>query len=388
MEVQGARGQPSSGRPVRPLLVDPSGRGGIVRYTERLAAALVLVGARPTVLMCRSVRGGRHDCPVRRWLPRQRWGRPRRRIAWPAFYAGRASAWVSSAIAVEVATRRTHADVVHFQAPIHRRLDVGLVRHISRHLAVIWTAHDVLPHEPAVGDEAVFTSIYRAADLVIVHGQIAAQEVRRMAQVEPAVIAHVPVGAPRVDAADARRRLGLPPDERILGALGFIRSYKGYDLLADVWERLGTSAPLLLVIGDVVDEPGRQALERLERCDRTIVWAGYASDADLHLAISAVDAVLLPYVDASDSGILHSGRAAGVPVLASDAPQLASLVRETNAGSVLPRRVAVWAEAVTGPLPNAPPEPPTSEAIGRAHLDAYEEALRRARRRRLDPGSM
>jgi glycosyltransferase involved in cell wall biosynthesis len=366
---------------VQPLLVDPSGRGGIVHYTRRVARALRAAGARPTLLACRTI-SGNGDFPIRHWLPKQRWSRPDAVAAWPRFYAGRAGAWAASTAVVELVVRLERPDVVHFQAPINRRFDAALLRRLRRHAPVVWTAHDVLPAEPAPSDPDRFASIYRAADLVVVHGETAAEEVRRLSGVDPAIVEHVPDDMMRVDRGEARRRLGLPEDERVLGALGFIRAYKGYELLADVWERLGSEAPLLLVVGEPIDDGSQEVLERLERTGRTMIHAGYASDRELQLAASSIDALLLPHVTASESGLLHLGRAVGVPLLASDAPQLAASVRATRAGVVLAREVDAWATAVTGQLPPPPSRPPPLDVVGRAHLEVYERALRLADGRR------
>jgi glycosyltransferase involved in cell wall biosynthesis len=373
---------------VKPLLVDPSGRGGIIHYTDCVARALCAADARPVLLASRSVTTGDGAFRTRRWLPKQRWGRPQRISRWPGFYAGRAAAWIASTAAVRVAIRLERPDVVHFQAPINRRFDAALLRHVRRHAAVVWTAHDILPPEAAPADRDRFASIYRAADLVVVHGETAAEAVRGLAGVEPTIVEHVPADIVRVDRSVARRRLGLPEDERILGAIGFVRAYKGYELLADTWARLGSSAPLMLVVGEVVGEAAKDVVQRLEHTDRAIVVAGYASDEDFRLAASAVDALLLPHIAASESGLLHLARSIGVPVLASDAPQLAASVQATRSGVVLPREVDAWAEAVTGPLPSAPSPPPPPEAVGQAHLQVYREALGRAcESRRLRSGA-
>jgi glycosyltransferase involved in cell wall biosynthesis len=367
---------------VKPLLVDPSGRGGIVRYTRALSRALIGVGVGPILLASRAIPEWNDEYRIRRWLPRQRWGRPRRLTVWPLFYTARAFAWLVSALAVRLAVRLERPDVVHFQAPINRRLDATVLQSLRRHAALVWTVHDVLPAEPAPGDSHRFASIYRAADVVLVHGQAAAEEVQRLAGVEPMIVEHIPDDTVRIDRHDARRRLGLPDGERILGAIGFVRPYKGYDLLADVWQRLGDSAPLLLVVGEAVGGEAREVLDRLERSGRAVVRPGYASDDDLQLAFSAVDALLLPYVSASESGLFHTARAVGLPVFASDTPQLEAAVRAMGGGAILRREVDLWAKAVLGPLPGPASPPPSADAVGRAHVHAYEEALRRARDRR------
>lgn len=361
---------------MRALLVDPSSHGGIALYTALVARSLVAAGAEPIVLGSRSLSREERPYEVRRLLPRLRWGKPEG--AGLPFYAGRAAGWVGSALVVEAVALARRPGVIHFQAPINRRLDLGLLRAARRVAPVVWTAHDVLPFDRTDEDAARFAAIYRAADLVIVHSEAAANEVRELAGVDARVVDHVaPEPIVQADRAEARRRLDLPAEGRILAALGFVRRYKRYGLLADVWEQLRERAPTLLVVGEVMDESERPALDRLERSGRAIVRPAYASDEDLQLAIVASDAVLLPYETSSESGLLHQARALGVPVLASDAPQLATSVRVTGAGRVVEGDVEAWAAAVTAQLPPAPSSPPTPEETGRAHLEAYTAARRR-----------
>lgn len=356
------------------LLVDPSTRGGIPRYTELLRRSLGRAGVAAVTLG--SVALEEIEAPgIVRGLPDDGFGRARTRPA-PARAVLR---WLRSAVVVAREVRRRRPAVVHFQAPLNARFDALLVRALRRRTAVVWTAHNVLPHEPAPADRRRFRAVYRAADAVVVHTPPAADELRELADVEPCVIAH-PVAdeiepLPR---AEARQRLGLPPGERVLAAVGFLRPYKGYELLADVWERLGAEAPRLLVVGE--PRPGMDVVvARLARLPRVDLRLGYVEHEELELVVAAADAVLLPYRSGSDSGVLHLARALGVPVLASDAAQLAASVQDARAGSVLPRRPDIWATAVTGELP--PPAPPAPDAAGTAHAALYRRVSPTAERR-------
>ncbi|MGZ4386527.1 MAG: glycosyltransferase, partial [Gaiellaceae bacterium] len=359
---------------MRVLLVDPSSRGGIAAYTMLVARALSLAGADVATLGSRELDSPSADLPLARRLPADRWGRPEH--AGLGFYLRRAATWLRSALAVRSAVAREAPDVVHFQMPINRRLDAFLLRRLARRRALIWTAHDVLPFERSEGDRARFAAIYRAVDRVIVHTEPAAAELRELAGVDPVVIPHPVPPVARTPREEARRRLGLAGEGRLLCALGFIRPYKGYGLLADVWERLGERAPRLLVMGELLDEEQRPVLERLGRHEQVELRLGYASDSDLQLAACAADALLLPYTSASDSGIVHLARATGVPVIVSDAPQLASSVRESGSGTTVTRDVQAWSEAVIGDLPEPPPPAPALEETGASHLVVYESALR------------
>jgi glycosyltransferase involved in cell wall biosynthesis len=358
----------------RTLLVDPSSRGGIAVYTTLVARSLAAAGERPATLGSVALQGADSDPPVVRRLPDDRWGAPSRAgvLAFPQ----RLWRWCRSARVVTREVRTLRPDVVHFQAPLNRRLDAILLRRLGRRAALVWTAHNVLPFERTEEDSARFAAIYRAVDRVIVHTPPAATALRELAGVDPVVVEHpVPEPLVRMDRAEARARLGLDVGGRLLVALGFVRAYKGYDLLADVWERLGPAAPQLLVLGELHAEDQRPVLDRLVRTGRADVRVGYAPDTDLHTALAAADALLLPYAAASDSGLLHLARAFRVPVIASDAPELAASVRATRAGTVVPRTVAAWTRAVTGALPAPPPAPPGLAATGNRHLAVYREAV-------------
>ncbi len=274
--------------------------------------------------------------------------------------------------------RARRPSLVDFQAPLNPRLDGRLVAHLSRQRPVVWTAHDPVPLDGSQAEREGYAAIYRAADAVVAHSSQAAAQIEALAGVEPTVLELIgPTGLVRTESAQARRSLGLPAAERIVVAPGFIRSYKGYSLLADTWERLGSRAPLLLVVGELVDEREREAVDRLARSGRAEVRLGFASDDELRLAYCAADAILLPHLQASDSGLLDMAGALGVPVIASDVPALAEAIAARGGGRVLAREPALWADAVTGELPDPPPGPQAQAAPGDARRAVYERVLHR-----------
>jgi glycosyltransferase involved in cell wall biosynthesis len=356
------------------LLVDPSDRGGLVLYTALVAAGLADAGCAVTVVANRAVDQAACAPAARCVLPAARWGREG---AGPLARCRNLARWLSAARAVAWLVLRLAPGVVHFQAPLNRRFDPLLVRLLRGIAPVVLTAHDVIPHEAAAGEERHWKRLYRAVDTVIVLTPPAARAIEQLGAPTPEVVPHPTPAVEPIDRAEARRLLDLPEQDRLLGALGFVRPYKGYGLLAEVWERLGPDAPWLLVLGELVVESEADTLARLGRCPRVILRPGYASEVELRQAVAACDAVLLPYDGGSDSGLVHLARALGVPVIASDAAPLAASVHATGAGSVVPRTVEAWAEAVLADLPSPPHPGAPLEVSGREHLAAYESARAR-----------
>ncbi|MGK7865235.1 glycosyltransferase family 4 protein, partial [Falsiroseomonas sp. E2-1-a4] len=121
---------------------------------------------------------------------------------------------------------------------------------------------------------------------------------------------------------------------------GRLRAYKGLDLLRDAFRLLHQSHPgaSLRVVGEGDPEacaPGLAALPgvRLER--------RWVAEADIPALLAEADAVVLPYREASQSGVAPQALAMGVPVVATPVGGLTEQVRP-GAGGIL-------ASAVTAP---------------------------------------
>ena len=106
---------------------------------------------------------------------------------------------------------------------------------------------------------------------------------------------------------------GGPP--RLL-YFGRLLPYKGLDLLAEAMERVGADAPFCLrVCGDGPDSPG---LSRLRACPAVSVERRWVDEEDVPALLGWADAVVLPYQEASQSGVAALAVAAGRYVLATE----------------------------------------------------------------------
>lgn len=148
----------------------------------------------------------------------------------------------------------------------------------------------------------------------------------------------------------ARRHLGLPAEGEVALFFGYVRHYKGLDVLLRAWPRVRARRPVtLLVAGEFYEdaapyralaaaaggEPGVRLLER------------YLSDEDVEAAFKAADVTVLPYRSATQSGVTHVAYALGVPVITTDVGGLAETVKPDETGLVCaPEDPAALAAAV------------------------------------------
>jgi glycosyltransferase involved in cell wall biosynthesis len=359
---------------MRILLFDRSDRGGIALYTDRLRDALRAAGHE--TWLCgprdRAVEYPADPPPLAAHL----WGPEADRHSPAALRLRRLGEIPVSAAAVARAVHRRRPDVVHAQTEILPRLDPMLWAAVRRRVPVVLTVHDPTPLFGDDGEDGEMerqARVWRAVDTVIVHDDRGRDLVQRRAPDTPVAVIPVDLAlnAPGPGREEARRRLGLGAGPIAL-ALGLLRDYKGFDLLADSWPAVVAAGPSarLYVVGDANELP--VGLDRLLESPGVELRKGFIPADEFGLWAAAADVLVTPYRHGSHSGVLNQALTAGTPVLSS--PALAEEVERTGAGRVVPRDPAAWTEALIDALWRDPmpcPAPPANELTVRETTAVY-----------------
>jgi len=206
---------------------------------------------------------------------------------------------------------------------------------------VLWTAHNLYPHE---GGSAL--PVHRVARRVVVrlshrifaHGPTAAALVAAEFGAAAAKLVVVPHGhwidhyPPARPRATARAALGMPDGRFVYGVVGHLKPYKRLEALLDVVEQL-PSRHALLVAGLFADAGYRRAIEaRVARmpAERVVLRPGFLGGEELRDCVCAVDALVLPYRAILTSGSALLALGFGRPVVAPRLGGLADVVRPSN----------------------------------------------------------
>jgi glycosyltransferase involved in cell wall biosynthesis len=227
-------------------------------------------------------------------------------------------------------------DIVHVQEHPTRSMGM-LAAWLDPRQPLVTTVHDPEPHS---GEDARAAAVHarynerlrRRSDGLVVHGpSLAAALVRqgfareRIAPIPHGVLRfgrHGDVPAPRV--APSPRRLIL---------FGRMEAYKGLDTLvaaARLWREAGDG--IGLTVAGAGPEIGRhQAALAALGVD---LHAGRIGQAALEATVRGCAAAVLPYRDATQSGVAASAFGAGRPVIVTDVGELAGFARD--AGIVIP----------------------------------------------------
>lgn len=155
----------------------------------------------------------------------------------------------------------------------------------------------------------------------IVHSAFARSEVLK--RVPHASVFQVPHGLrlpEALDPADARRALGLPEDQFLIGSVSHINPHKRIDVILRAFKQLRRTVPARLLLAGSISPgfPLRRMISHLG-LDQVVDVPGYVSDEEARLITAASDVIVnLRYPTAGEtSGSLLHAMAAGRPVLVS-----------------------------------------------------------------------
>jgi glycosyltransferase involved in cell wall biosynthesis len=206
-----------------------------------------------------------------------------------------------------------------------------------------YLCHNALPHESTRIDRLLLRYAFSAARVFITHSRQDTEDLRAMRP--GATVLQNPHPTYEVFAADqalptaaARERLGLT-DERVLLFFGFVRGYKGLDVLLDaVLESDPELRYHLLVVGEFYDDPGkyRTRLERLRERGQITLIDRYVPNEEVPLYFSAADLVMVPYLTATQSGVIQIAYAFRKPVVASSVGGIPEVVVDGVTGYLVP----------------------------------------------------
>ena len=201
---------------------------------------------------------------------------------------------------------------------------------------VVWTVHNILPHETRFEAEEARLSAEVAARCDVVHilTSRTPELVAPYFDLPRDRLLHVPhmsyQGAyeDHISVRDARHDLGLMPDELVYLVLGAIRPYKGLPELLDAWQSLPPDRPRRLVIaGAPSDEPGvAELIERAALEPGILLDARKIPAAEMQTFLRAADVAVLPYRRTLNSGALMLALTFGLPVIVPAGSGLAEVV--------------------------------------------------------------
>jgi glycosyltransferase involved in cell wall biosynthesis len=224
----------------------------------------------------------------------------------------------------------------------------------NRHTKIVAITDNVLPHEKRPGDKAFTRYFLASCDAYITMSEKVLNDLRKFVSGKPMTQVLHPLydnfGAP-VNKAEARERLGLNLNDRIILFFGFIRKYKGLDILLEAMTIImqKNAGIKLLVAGEFYEDEKlyRELIEKNDLSDVLILRTEFIADRDVKYYLCAADVVVQPYRNATQSGVTPLAYHFEKPMIVTNVGSLPALVPDGKVGLVAEPEPASIAAAVT-----------------------------------------
>lgn len=216
----------------------------------------------------------------------------------------------------------------------HGRLIALLVWLRARGIGLVWTVHNLGPHEPVRPrlESLLAFAVSRTCHTLVAHSAYARERIQERwgRVVRVAVIPHgnyIGLFAPaRASREEIRRSLGIPDGAYVFLAFGQVRPYKRLTDLLSAFGAVGGDDLRLLIVGKpVVAEEAARLRAAAAADERVVLDLREVPDAEVSGLHLCADAAVIAYRDVFSSGALLLALSFGLPVVAPDVGTAAEL---------------------------------------------------------------
>lgn len=211
----------------------------------------------------------------------------------------------------------------------------------NKNTRVVCIADNVIPHEKRPGDKPFTKYFLKACDAFVTMSEKVWEDLRQYEKAKPAQLVQHPLYdnfGEAIPKEEARKILGLSPTAKIILFFGFIRQYKGLDILLRAMqdERIQKENIRLLIAGEFYEDekPYLDIIKNNHLSDRVILHTQFIPDSEVRNYLCAADCVVQPYRSATQSGVTPLAYHFEKPMIVTNVGGLPALVPHQKSGLV------------------------------------------------------
>jgi len=230
---------------------------------------------------------------------------------------------------------------------------VARIARSNRYTKVICIFDNVVPHEKRPGDKFLTKYFTGSIDGAIVMSQTVLDDLKTFRKNIPVKLSPHPLFdnyGTLVSRETALSALNLDADNSYLLFFGFIRAYKGLDLLIEAFsdKRLRNRKLKLIIAGEFYenDTSYRDLIKKYNLENDIIFFDHFIKDNEVSLFFSVADLVVQPYKTATQSGVTQIAFHFEKPMLVTDVGGLREIVPDGKCGYVVKPESIYIAEAI------------------------------------------
>jgi len=238
-----------------------------------------------------------------------------------------------------------------FMAPCFGTI-AGIIRK-NKLSKIICIADNIIPHEKRPGDNLLTAYFLRKVDGVVAQSKSVFNDVFKFTDKLPVKLCPHPMFdnfGKIIEKEKALKMLGLSPEWKYVLFFGFIRDYKGLDLLLEAFAdpRIIELNVKLIVAGEFYSDskPYLDRIEKLHLNDKVILKTDFIADNEVNKYFSAADLVAQPYKSATQSGVTQIGYHFNKPMLVTNVGGLPEIIPDNVIGYVVKPEIKPIADAL------------------------------------------
>ncbi|MCR5065782.1 MAG: glycosyltransferase [Bacteroidales bacterium] len=261
--------------------------------------------------------------------------------------------WIS--VGREIAKKRPDLLITNFWLPFMAPCQGTIERIVRRngHTRVVALLHNIIPHEHRPGDRILSRYFVRSTQSFVAMSKAVLEDLNIFDKKKPRAFCPHPLYdhyGELIAKEEARHILGLDPNDRYVLFFGFIRAYKGLDLLLEAMgdSRVREAGIKLIVAGEFYGDskPYMEQIERLGIKDSTLLFTEFIPDDKVNLYFRACDIVVQPYKSATQSGVAQIAFHFEKPMIVTNVGGLAEIVPDGKVGYVVEPQPGQIADAI------------------------------------------
>jgi glycosyltransferase involved in cell wall biosynthesis len=203
--------------------------------------------------------------------------------------------------------------------------------------------HNITPHENTFLDRLLSKYAFLTAQYFIVHSE---EDEHNLRALKP--IAHIKKNPhptysffsnyETFTKEEARKILNIPPQKNVLLFFGLVREYKGLEHIIRAMEKITKHIDcVLLVVGEFYESKQKyiSLINDLLLQDHVIVIDRYVRNEEVPLYFCSADVVVLPYISATQSGIVQIAFSLHKPVITTNVGGLPEAVEDGKTGFIV-----------------------------------------------------
>lgn len=250
------------------------------------------------------------------------------------------------AVGNEIKNLKPDLVVVRYWLPLMGPALGTILRRIksNKHTKIVCIADNVVPHEKRFGDHAFTKYFIKPVDAFITMSEKVLTDLRSFTQTKPAILQPHPlydVFGNAVSKQEARTHLGINQDAFVFLFFGFIRKYKGLDMLLEAFaqfkkSKIQNTNSKLLIAGEFYEDRKHydDLIEQLQLKDDLILKTEFIADSEVKYYLCAADAVVQPYRNATQSGVTPLAYHFEIPMIVTNVGGLPAFVPHGKVGLV------------------------------------------------------